>query len=57
MGGRQALAGAARAAAVARTRAGAAGRTVLRGGLAVSFGLQPRRALLNDVTPHLIARL
>ncbi|MCX6550937.1 MAG: Dam family site-specific DNA-(adenine-N6)-methyltransferase [Acidobacteria bacterium] len=25
------------------------------GGLAVAFGLQPRRALLNDVNPHLIA--
>jgi DNA adenine methylase len=24
------------------------------GGLAISFGLQPRRALLNDVNPHLI---
>jgi hypothetical protein len=53
MGRRQAMASAAPSAHVGTALASAAGRAVLRG-LAVTLGLMPERALLNDANPHLI---
>jgi len=53
VGRRKALARSARAPDLAGPRSPPAGRTVLRR-LAMVLGLQPRRALLNDVNPHLI---
>ena len=35
-------------------RAAPPARRAVRGGLAVALGLQPERAILNDINPHLI---